>query len=234
MGRYYFINENLPEDMVSALSEYGCCVRLPAFPKLSEPVLRHPDMLIAEVGGCLIVHRHYIKGRKILEALGVPHLLSEEEPGLEYPRDIALNCFSAGGFFFANQKYVSRTALHAAKKAGFAPVHVKQGYAKCACVVAHGAVATADSGICAAALRCGLPALKLNPGGIGIERYDTGFLGGACGLVDRDTLGFFGNVEEYGQYAALHAFFEPLGVRLLSLGKGALFDYGGMITVEIP
>ena len=66
MGRYYFINENLPEDMVSALSEYGCCVRLPAFPKLSEPVLRHPDMLIAEVGGCLIVHRHYIEGRKIL------------------------------------------------------------------------------------------------------------------------------------------------------------------------
>lgn len=234
MSRYYFINENLPDPMVSALSEYGCCVRLPAFPKLSEPVLRHPDMLIAEVGGRLIVHRHYIKGRKVLDALGIPYLLSEEEPELEYPRDIALNCFSAGGFFFANQNYVSRAALYAAKETGFTPVHVKQGYAKCACVIAHDAVATADSGIYAAALRCGLPALKLNPGGIGIERYDTGFIGGACGLIDRDTLGFFGNVEEYGQYAALRSFFEPMGVWLLSLGGEALFDYGGMITVEIP
>ncbi len=234
MSRYYFTNENLPDPMVSALSEYGCCVRLPAFPKLSEPVLRHPDMLIAEVGGRLIVHRHYIKGRKVLDALGIPYLLSEEEPELEYPRDIALNCFSAGGFFFANQNYVSRAALYAAKETGFTPVHVKQGYAKCACVIAHDAVATADSGIYAAALRCGLPALKLNPGGIGIERYDTGFIGGACGLIDRDTLGFFGNVEEYGQYAALRSFFEPMGVWLLSLGGEALFDYGGMITVEIP
>lgn len=153
MSRYYFINENLPDPMVSALSEYGCCVRLPAFPKLSEPVLRHPDMLIAEVGGGLIVHRHYIKGRKVLDALGIPYLLSEEEPELEYPRDIALNCFSAGGFFFANQNYVSRAALYAAKETGFTPVHVKQGYAKCACVIAHDAVATADSGIYAAALR---------------------------------------------------------------------------------
>ena len=76
--------------------------------------------------------------------------------------------------------------------------------------------------------------MRLNPGGIGIERYDTGFIGGACGLVDRDTLGFFGNVEEYGRYDALRAFFEPLGVRLLSLGGEALFDYGGMVTVEIP
>ena len=234
MGRYYFINENLPASMVSALSEYGCCVRQPAFPKLSEPVLRHPDMLIAEVDGRLIVHRHYIKGRKVLDTLGIPYLLSEEDPGNEYPRDITLNCFSAGGFFFANQKYVSRTALHTAKKTGLTPVHVKQGYAKCACVIAHDAVATADSGIYAAALRYGLPALRLNPGGIGIERYDTGFIGGACGLVDRDTLGFFGNVEEYGRYDALRAFFEPLGVRLLSLGGEALFDYGGMVTVEIP
>lgn len=218
--------------MVSALSEYGYCVRLPAFPMLSEPVFRHPDMLIVEIGGRWIVHRHYREGRKILDSLGIPYLLSEEEPEHEYPGDVSLNCFSAGKFFFANQIYVSRTAQRAARDAGFMPVHVRQGYAKCSCIVAHDAIATADSGIYMAALRCGLSALLLGSGGIGIERYDTGFIGGACGLVDRDTIGFFGNVERYAQYDALRSFYEPMGVRLVSLGRDELFDYGGMITME--
>lgn len=232
MGRYYFINERLPEDMVSVLSQYGRCVRLPAFPALSEPVLRHPDMLISEIGGQLILHRQYINGRKILDALDIPYLLSEEAPGPEYPGDVLLNCFAAGGFFFANQNYVSQTVLRVARRSGFTPVHVKQGYAKCSCIVARGAIATSDSGIYARALRCGLPAFRLASGGIGIERYDTGFPGGACGLIDGNTLGFFGDVRTYGQYDALRAFFEREGVRLVSLGEGALFDYGGMLTVE--
>ena len=92
------------------------------------------------------------------------------------------------------------------KKTGLTPVHVKQGYAKCACVIAHDAVATADSGIYAAALRYGLPALRLNPGGIGSRAVRYRLYRRACGLVDRDTLGFFGNVEEYGRYDALRAF----------------------------
>lgn len=230
---YFLIHENLPHEMARAISAYGTCVRLPMFAALSEPVCRHPDMLIARIGGVYLVHRDYTAGREILDSLGVPYRLSEAAVGREYPRDVGLNCFEACGCFFASERAVSPQALLAARAAGLRFVPVRQGYAKCATVVAGGAVASADVGICRVAEEQGIPALLLAAGGIGIETYDTGFIGGACGLIDDATLGFFGDVSTYGEYVRLRDFFAARGVRLVSLDDAPLFDYGGMVRIEV-
>ena len=231
--KYFLIHKNLPDPIKRNLSFFGECVPLPAFEKLPVPVCMHPDMLIAEVGGRLLIHEEYREGQSLLRALGIPFLLSYSAVSEKYPQDIRLNCFCVGNIFVSNEKYVSGDALQVAKKSGFRSVSVAQGYAKCSCAVAGNAVATADRGIAKVLRREGTEVLLLQPCPIGIEIYDTGFIGGASVLLDEKTLGFFGNIEAFAQYALLRDFFASHGVSLVSLGEDPIFDYGGAIAVSV-
>ena len=231
--KYFLIHKNLPDEIRTHLSFFGECVCLPAFEKLSFPVCMHPDMLIAEVGGKLLIHEEYGEGQALLHSLGIPFSLSHAPVSEKYPQDIRLNCFCVGDIFVSNEKYVSQEALQMARDMGFRSVSVSQGYAKCSCAVAGNAVATADRGIAKALRRGGTDVLLLEPCKIGIEVYDTGFIGGASVLLDEKTLGFFGKIEALAQYELLRDFFAEHGVSLLSLGENSLFDSGGAITVSV-
>ena len=231
--RYFLINERTPSEIRASLSAYGTCVTLPPFDALPFPVCYHPDMLMADLEGAIFVHREYRKGQEILHSLGIPFCVSERAVGMRYPKDVALNCFSVGNFLFAKKDAVSERVLLWAEQNRKKLIPVSQGYTKCSTAVAGGAIASADKGIVKAAEKAGIPALLLPPHPIGIDVYDTGFLGGACGLLDEKTLGFFGNAEAYPSYAELKAFFSTVNVEIVSLSDGLLFDYGGMILVEI-
>lgn len=219
--------------MSAALSAYGEPIALPPFSALKAPVCRHPDMLVAKIERTLLVHEEYWEGRALLERLGVPYLLSHAPVSGDYPQDIRLNCLAAEKFFLSNEKYISREALALADTQGLRRIHVKQGYAKCSCAHAKNAIATMDRGIAKAVGQAGFSVLLLEPSVIGIEIYDTGFIGGASVLLDAHTLGFFGKIEDFEGYPALAEFFGEKGVQLVSLGKEPLFDYGGAVSVEI-
>jgi hypothetical protein len=189
-------------------------------------------MLMAEIHGMIFVHREYRKGQEILESLGIPFFISEASVKCAYPHDVPLNCFSVGKYLFAKESAVSKTLLSKAEESGNILMPVSQGYAKCSTAVAGGAIATADKGIARAAETVGIPALLLPPHKIGIEVYDTGFIGGASVLLDENTLGFFGNIKEYPSYEVLKRFFSTVNVEIVGLSEKPLFDYGGAITVE--
>ena len=218
--------------MRAALSEYGKTVPLPSWHALPTPVCAHPDMLAAKIGRSLLIHEDYREGRAVLDRIGIPYLLSSAPVGKEYPEDIRLNCLAAESFFLSNEKYISREALALAHEQGLRRIHVKQGYAKCSCVCAGNAIVTMDRGIAKAAGSAGVDVLLLKPSVIGIEAYDTGFIGGASVLLDENTLDFFGRIEDLEGYSALSAFFGARGVRLVSLGQGPLFDYGGAVDID--
>lgn len=219
--------------MRTALSEYGTPISLPSWNALPTPVCAHPDMLTAKIGRSLLIHAEYLKGRAVLDRIGIPYLLSSAPVGKAYPEDIRLNCLAADTFFLSNEKYISREALALADEQGLRRIHVKQGYAKCSCACAGNAIATMDRGIAKAVNSVGADVLLLNPSVIGIEAYDTGFIGGASVLLDENTLGFFGKIEDLKGYSALADFFGARGVRLVSLGREPLFDYGGAVDIEI-
>lgn len=230
--RYFFINELLPQEIRTALSMYGKCVPLPAFDALPHPVCRHPDMLMAETRGTIFIHREFGKAQEILRGLGIPFFISEAPVKSTYPHDVPLNCFTVGNYLFAKKNAVSKTVLWEVTKKGGTLLPVSQGYAKCSTAVAGGAIASADKGIVRAAERVGIPALLLPSHKIGIEVYDTGFIGGASVLLNKNTLGFFGNIEEYPSYEELKRFFSTMSVETVSLSEKPLFDYGGAITFE--
>ncbi len=227
--KLFLINEATPFEIRAELAKYGRCVPLPALEALDYPVCRHPDMLMATMDGTVFVHREYEKGQEILRRLGIPFLISETEVGKVYPRDVSLNCFTVGKYLFAKPDSVSRELLAKAEEKGKTLIPVSQGYAKCSTAVAGGAIASADKGIVRAAEKVGIPALLLPSHKIGIEVYDTGFIGGASVTLDEKTLGFFGNIEEYPSFAELKSFFSTVGVEIVSLSKKPLFDFGGAI-----
>jgi hypothetical protein len=230
--RYFFINETTPQEIRAALSPYGTCVPLPEFKALPHPVCRHPDMLMASINGNIFVHREYQKGQALLRDLGIPFLISQNTVKNTYPHDVALNCFDAGGYLFAKASAVSEEVLAKARESEMPVLSVSQGYTKCSSAVIKNAIATADKGIARAAQSVGIPALLLPPHKIGIEVYDTGFIGGASVVLNENTLGFFGKIENYPSYEALKQFFSTVGVEILSLSEKPLFDYGGAVTVE--
>lgn len=231
--RYFLINENTPFEIRASLSAYGTCIPLPAFSALPFPVSHHPDMLMAKLEDTIFVHANYEAGRHILKELGVNYQISWSRVGNTYPNDVPLNCFCVGNMLFGGKKSISAEVLDWAQKTGKIFIPVSQGYTKCACAVAGGALVSADRGIVKAAQEAGLSALLLSPQPLGIEVYDTGFIGGACGLLDEHTLGFFGKIEAYPSYAEMKRFFSAVGVELVSLSDAALFDYGGFISVNI-
>ena len=218
--------------MRTALSAYGEPVPLPSWYMLEAPVCSHPDMLVAKIERELLVHEDYHEGRAVLERLGIPYNLSYSKVGARYPEDIRLNCLATDTAFLSNEKYISREALALADRLGLQRIHVKQGYAKCSCACAGNAIATMDRGIASAVRGCGMDTLLLAPSVIGVEKYDTGFIGGASVLLDERTLGFFGKIENFESYPVLSEFFEARGVRLVSLGQTPLFDYGGAVGIE--
>ncbi len=230
--RYFLISERTPSEIRAALSRFGECVALPPYEALAFPVSHHPDMLMASLDGTLFVHRGYGEGQEILSGLGASFVVSEGEVGEIYPHDVALNCFLVGELLFGRAGAVSKTVLSWAREAGKRFVPVKQGYARCSTVIAGGALASADRGIVRAAAENGIPALLLPAVHIDIERYDTGFLGGASVQLDEGTLGFFGQIEAHPAYERLRDFFGAVGVSLVSLSGAPLFDHGGAITLE--
>ena len=231
--KYFFVHKDLPKEMQARLSFFGACIPLPAFDKLPFPVCSHPDMLISEIGGKLWIHAEYLEGQALLSSLGIPFMLSHTPVSSVYPEDVRLNCFHMGEIFVSNEKYVSAEALRFAKISGLRTVSIAQGYSKCSCAVAGNAVATADLGMEKVLRREGTEVLLLQPFPIGIEVYDTGFIGGASVLLDEQTLGFFGDIETHAQYTLLRDFFAARGISLVSLGSGPLFDYGGAIDVSV-
>jgi len=133
---------------------------------VQEPLRCHPDMLHCRLNRDTVF-------------TGDPARLSPA-----YPGDIIYNACSTGKFFIHNLKYTAPELLGKVEELGLIRVNVSQGYAKCStCVVGEDAIITYDRGIAKAAVAAGMDVLVIEPGHVDLPGYDTGFIGGASGLV---------------------------------------------------
>lgn len=230
--KYFLVNQNLPEGFEKKLSPYGEIVRVPEFTLLDFPVSNHPDMLAAKVCGRLFIHAENKALAALLQSLGVEFSCSLAPAGKKYPADVALNLFTLKNFLFANTKHASAEVLAFAEEHGTVPAHVTQGYAKCSAMLTGEAIVTADTSIFKAANARGIDALLISPGHIGIEKYGTGFIGGASASLENGKTAVFGNILAHPDGEKILAFARAHGEEILSLGEGALFDYGGIVCID--
>ena len=94
------------------------------------------------------------------------------------------------------------------------------------------AVISADVGILKAAADHGLNTLHINPGGIRLDGYDYGFIGGASHFDEKLGLVFFyGDLSSHGDAARIVAFIKENGVKIICCDKEELTDYGGAVLI---
>lgn len=229
---YFLVNPRFPAEFTARLALYGTVLHIPEFSALDFPVNAHPDMQAVNVCGKLFIHGENAALAELLQTRGIPFSPVSDKAGKSYPEDVSLNLFTAGGFLFANTKYASRDVLAFAESHGFSSACVKQGYAKCSSMLIGDAVVTADKAIYRAATMRGIDALLISPGFVGIEKYDTGFIGGASGTLAKGKTAVFGDILSHPDGEKILAFAQNHGEEIISFGNGALFDYGGIVRIE--
>ena len=238
--KYFLTNPAFPDFFAKQLAPYGFCIPIRPFHKLDEPVNAHPDMLAVNIGGKLFIHADDIHLAAALSKQNIPFSLSQAPVGAKYPQDIALNLFTVKKYLFANVAHASADVLEYARLCEYELVNVAQGYAKCSTLLLDEAVITADTGIYRtadtgiyrAAKERGIDALLISPGNIGIEKYDTGFIGGASAKIAEGKVAVFGNIEKHPDGENILGFAKKHDTQIISLGHSALFDYGGIVCAD--
>ena len=210
-----FLDSRVPTVLRDAITALGICpILLPPYDILPEPVAAHPDLLLFDLGGRLLLYRDYYEANRELFSK-IPVMLTAHPAGDVYPADVGMDALSLGGV-----RYCLPDATCPEIICDCEVQPVKQGYAACAALkVNENAIITADTTIAAAAEKRGVSVLKIRPGHIVLDGYDYGFIGGTAFFLE-DTLYFAGDLflhpdgEAIGDFCALH------GVKIHSLVAG--------------
>ena len=228
----YLINQDLPEKYKSVIKRFGRCVPLPPSDILPPPVGSHPDTLIGKIGDEIFVGESDVSLRRALDAEKIKYRVSAHAAAGKYPLDCALNFFTVKNMLFGKTDTMSADAAKFAEENGYEMIYVRQGYAHCATALVGGGAITSDDGIFDALTLRGVPSLKITSGNILLPPYKYGFIGGAGGVVNDNTVIFFGSLSFHPDGEKIRKFCSDMRVRIIE-GDGPLYDYGGMITLDI-
>ncbi len=147
-----------------------------------------------------------------------------------YPSDCALNAVVLSQKAILNPK-ASQGVAEYCEKNNKQMLSVKQGYAKCnVAVVGENALITSDKGIYAVCTAYGMEVLLIRPGFITLKGFDTGFIGGCSGLLDKDVLFFTGELKRHPDGAAILQFLKKHRVTAVEM-PGQLQDIGSIIPL---
>lgn len=245
MNERFVVFPNLPAGSVSrvivsdrypalceGLAEYGIAVTAARrLADISGAEAYHADMSICHIGG----NDFYVSPGldadfyTELESLGAVLHYTSARPTAKKP---CLNICLSGESAVCNTCTADPTLLEALKHRRFRFLHTNQGYTKCsAAVVGRDAVITADPSVYRICSDAGMDVLRICAGGIALDGYEYGFIGGTCGKLSRDTLAFCGDIRQHRDYDNIRTFAGNHGVYLLSLCGGQLYDIGGILPV---
>ena len=229
------IVSGLHNDILQSLFQYGITpFVVPKSPVLPFSICHHADMLFHHIGDENIFAAQEIATAVFpaMQAFGTNVLKTKEKMGEHYPKDAILNALRLGNRFFCNPKSVDVDLLKRCEKKGIRIVPVKQGYTRCAVgVVNEHAVITADNGLVRVFRQEGVEVLHIEAGFIELPGYSYGFIGGACGLLQKDVLAFCGSLMSHPNAADIYAFTKNYGVHIIELCSGELKDIGGILPL---
>lgn len=202
-------------------------------PNLPEPVASHGDLLLCHLGGADLLVEPGAPGLGAALARRNFRFPGSCPPaGKKYPNDVPLGLLLLAPFCFGNLPAAAPDALEYLRQRRWQLVGVRQGYAKCSTVVADkGTAITADKGLWESLSRRGIHCLLIQPGDILLEGYDTGFLGGCCGLIAPKVLAFTGSLDRYREGEKVRRFLEEDGIRAVALSDGPMVDVGGILPL---
>ena len=227
---YVLVAENFPEKAAEKLKKYGQVVRTKANKSVLKGLDTHPDILVHPLpSGDLVVDRDNFDYYK--EIFGDKNIIpSHSSLSGKYPGDILLNAFAFKKIFIHNLKHTDQVILDYYKNRGYELVNIKQGYAKCSCLVTEDFVITSDGGIYES-LRDFIPIYKIDHGQIKLQNFNYGFIGGATGVLGKKIF-FTGDFSHHSSYEDILKIISKYDYELEILSKDPIEDYGTIFFIK--
>ncbi|MBQ4160726.1 MAG: hypothetical protein IJD83_07325 [Clostridia bacterium] len=227
------IAQDCPDEIIKSLYNYGVeLIKSARLNKIDDATSTHPDMSILHMGEnrFFCANSAFDYYQQMLGNVDIQPL--SKEISSPYPLDAGLNAAILGKNVFLCAKSINEQIFEEVEHLQFRVIQVKQGYAKCNLVpVSENALITEDASIYHAAIHNGLDALKIHPGNISLNGYPHGFIGGACGKLDKNTLAITGKLSYLPEAESIIAFCKNHGVELLELGNLRPCDIGSILPI---
>lgn len=222
-------------EILEALEKQGiACITTGVDPRLPAPIAYHADMQMFHLDQnrtFVLKGEQHLKSQ--LESAGFAVAETSVEPVEKYPGDVLCNALQISGKLLANLGSVDPLIYNYVEELGLRTIHVNQGYTRCAVAVVNDhAIITMDAGIYAASQFMGIDALLISEQNILLSGYDAGFIGGSCGLIDKDVLAFTGALDSLGSAPLIRAFLEKHGVKAVELTQNRMLDIGGILPLK--
>ena len=210
---------------------------LPSVPcaSIAVPVSCHPDMVLYPAGKGLLVcaPEVYEAYERILSPFGINLVQGERTLSVCYPEDIAYNVLHAGGAAFALWEKTDAKIQELIKKQGISMYRTAQGYARCSALSFADCLVSADPSLCQAAEKAGLCVLQITPGNILLPGYSYGFIGGASGVMEDNTIAFFGDLGLHPEGERIRSFIQEHGFSILEIAGRPLTDVGTILRIDL-
>ncbi|MDU3087423.1 MAG: hypothetical protein E6705_05855 [Peptoniphilus harei] len=226
---YVLVAENFPEKAAEKLKKYGEVIRTKANKNVLKGLDTHPDILVHPLSsGDLVVYRDNIEYYKeIFKDKNV--IPSSSKLSAKYPGDIHLNAFVFKNFFIHNLKHTDQVILDYYKNRGYDLVNIKQGYAKCSCLVTHDFVITSDGGIYES-LKDLIPIYKIDHEQIKLQNFNYGFIGGASGVLGKKIF-FTGDFSHHSSHEEILKIINKYDYEIEILTKDQIEDFGSIYFI---
>ena len=231
--KYAIIDYRASVKTADALRKYGFKVVLtPHLDHVYTTICGHTDIMVHKLCDKTIVAEPTVSGyfkEKMPEIEVIPGNTILKE---KYPYDIAYNAARVGNNIICNKNFTDDKIIEFANENGLNLLNTKQGYAKCSiCVISNEAVITSDKNIQSVLNKNNVDVLMVDDSKIKLENFEHGFIGGATGLLNENTLAVNGNIELHTNYREIIEFCNKHGVEVISLNNEEIIDIGSIIMV---
>lgn len=196
------------------------------------PEQKHADMQILPINNDI-----FILNECTVLAEKLPNerlIFCNKKAGKKYPENILLNFLFLNNTLYGKLSAIDKNLFDYCKENSIRTVNINQGYARCSTLVLNNnAVITSDLSIERALKNDGVEILLISSGNIVLDGYNYGFIGGAVGKIDENTVAFFGNIENHPDYYLIEKFCKKHNVSIKILCKDIpLTDIGGIVKIE--
>ncbi len=198
---------------------------------LDAPVSQHADILANYVGkSTFLVDKNQKELCRFIENNDGKTVIIDNIKS-PYPNDCLLNFADIGDYIICNKSILTDEIIDLLPKKQI--IDIKQGYSKCSvCICKRNTIITDDISVYSAVSQCDdIKSLYVQKGSVSIDKYDYGFIGGCCGLVDKDVLLFNGDLSTHTDFDKIKNFLYDNGVNYIDIKGKPLTDIGSIIPI---
>ncbi len=198
---------------------------------LDLPVSKHADILANYVGkSTFCIDKNQIELCRFIEEKNGKTVILENIQS-PYPNDCLLNFVDIGDYIICNKSIMT------AEITKYLPnkpiIDVKQGYSKCSiCICKHNTIITDDKSVYNVVLQYdNINSLLIEKGSVRINKYEYGFIGGCCGLIDNNLLLFNGDLSSHSDFDKIQKFLYDNAIDYIDIQGKKLTDIGSIIPI---